>query len=234
MAAAVFMLLAAPLLHGKVTVTVAHNDNDSSTPAFRFEGVPPPAAKDAASNAVFTVVDGKRNTLGGDVGVLHDDKLPDGKDQPSANFYFAPGTQKGRLQIDLGKVIDIKQVNTYSWHRAVRAPQAYMLYASDGTAPDFDPQPKNGKKPEQCGWKRITLVDTRLIAGESPPGQYGVSISDSNPAATLGHYRYLLFTIYPSTKADANGQTFYSEIDVIEARPAQEPAQEPQQEPAQP
>ena len=219
-ATAVFMMIAvmaAPVLHGAPKVAIGYNDNDSSTPAFKFEGVPPPSANDAATHAVFTIVDGSRNTAGGDVDVLHDNKLPDYESDPSENFSFAAGTKKGRLQIDLGKPVDIKQVNTYSWHRAVRAPQAYMLYASDGTAPDFDPQPKNGKNPEQCGWKLIAQADTRPITGDGGAGQYGVSISDSGPAGILGRYRYLLFEISPSLKTGANAQTFYSEIDVIDA-----------------
>ena len=218
MAAAFLVLIAAPLLRAKVTVTVGHNDRDSSTPAFLFKDVPPPSANDAATHAVFTIVDGNRSTAGGDVCVLHDNILPADEDEPSENFFFASGTRRGRLLVDLREPLDIKQVNTYSWHRAVRASQSYTLYAADGAAPDFDPHPKNGKHPEQCGWTRIAQVDTRPIAGEPPPGQYGVSISDSEPAGTLGRYRYLLFEIYPSTKASANGQTFYSEIDVIDAR----------------
>ena len=211
------LLLTAPLLHAAPTVTIDHNDKDSSTPAFRFERVPPPSANDAATHALFTIVDGKRSPAGGDLDVLHDNKLPNYEDEPSENFFFAGGTKRARLLVDLREPIDIKQVNTYSWHRAVRAPQAYTLYASDGTAQDFDAQPKNGKNPELCGWKRIAQADTRPITGDGPAGQYGVSISDSEPAATLGRYRYLLFEIFPSLKTGSDAQTFYSEIDVIDA-----------------
>ena len=46
-------------------------------------------------------------------------------------------------------------------------------------------------------------------------GQYGVSISDSGGA--IGSYRYLLFVTSRNEDRDDFGNTFYSEIDVIDA-----------------
>ena len=43
-----------------------------------------------------------------------------------------------RLQVDLGSAIEIKQVNTYSWHAKERGPQVYALFGSDGTDAGFD------------------------------------------------------------------------------------------------
>ncbi|MGO9199499.1 MAG: DUF1080 domain-containing protein [Limisphaerales bacterium] len=64
----------------------------------------------------------------------------------------------------------------------------------------------------------LAKVDTRPKDGE-PGGQYGVSISDSD--GLIGKYRYLLFDISRTEDADDFGNTFYSEIDVIDrnARP---------------
>ena len=222
-AAAVFMLVTATVSFGEVKVAVGHNDDDLATPGFQFKGVPSPARNDAASNAVFTIVDGQRDRAGGNVDKLHDGKVPAEEDQPSENFYFDAGTKGGRLLVDLGGAIDIKQVNTYSWHPDTRGPQVYTLYASDGTAEGFDAQPKKDSDPEKCGWKRIAQVDTRpeTESGDGSGrgaggGQYGVSISDSS--GSIGHYRYLLFDVFPTEEADGFGNTFYSEIDVIDTR----------------
>jgi hypothetical protein len=139
---------------------------------------------------------------------------PPGEDEPSANFFFAADTEGGRVQVDLGSVIRIKQINSYSWHPNTRGPQVYKLYASDGTADGFNGKPENGLDPEKVGWKLIAKVDTRPKDGEGG-GQYGVSISDSE--GTVGQYRYLLFDCSRTESEDGFGNTFYSEIDVVSA-----------------
>jgi hypothetical protein len=63
------------------------------------------------------------------------------------------------------------------------------------------------------GWKLLATVDTRPAPGE-PGGQFGVSITDT--AGTMGRQQYLLFDISRTEDADAFGNTFYSEIDVID------------------
>jgi hypothetical protein len=101
----------------------------------------------------------------------------------------------------------------------------YQLYASDGTAAGFNAEPKKGTPLEQCGWKQLAKVDTRPPGGEGG-GQHGVSIADSDGA--LGAYRYLLFDISRTEDADAFGNTFYGEIDVIASNgPAPEPVETP-------
>ena len=219
-----FMLLWVSFSRAEVKVVVDRNQGDDATPAFKFEHVPPPAKNDAASKAKFTIVDGSRDTNGGDVDVLNDGKLPENTDDPPNNFFFDTDTEKGRLAVDLGSAIEIKQVNTYSWHANTRGPQVYKLYGSDGADKEFDAAPKNGTDPAKCGWKMITSVDTRPKEGEAG-GQYGVCISDSD--RPIGKYRYLLFETSKTETDDQFGNTFYSEIDVIdqsgpkaEARPA--------------
>ncbi len=197
---------------GDVAVTVNHHGNDAASTAFRFAQVPSPARADAGGRARFTVIDGTRDPNGGDLDQLNDGRLPTEEDQPSANFFFRAGTDGGRLRADLGSVIEVKQVNTYSWHPATRGPQVYALYASEGMAAGFEPAPKRGTDPETCGWKLIAQVDTRPKSGE-PGGQYGVSISDST--GLLGRYRYLLFDCSRTESDDGFGNTFYSEIDVV-------------------
>jgi hypothetical protein len=207
--------LAGAVARAEVTTAVGHTG--SGSPAFKLEDVPAPSKSDAASKAKFTLVDGTRDGNGGNVSVLNDGTIPGTEDQPRANFFFAPGTDGGRIAVDLGKPIRVAQVNTYSWHPGTRGPQVYKLYGSDGTPGDFDAAPKKGTDPEKVGWKRIASVDTRPKDGQGG-GQYGASVAD--PAGALGTYRFLLFDVSPTEKADGFGNTFYSEIDVVDAEAA--------------
>ncbi len=202
---------------GEIKVTVERNDNEHATPRFKFANIPTPAANDAAASAKFTVVSGDRDENGADVDALNDGKLPSKEDEPERNFFFDAGTDGGRLKVDFGKVMQITQINTYSWHPNTRGPQIYKLYASDGAPEGFDTKPKRGTDPAAHGWKLIANVNTEPKSGE-PGGQYGVSISDSDGA--LGKFRYLLFDIYCTENEDDFGNTFYSEIDVIANEPA--------------
>jgi hypothetical protein len=183
---------------------------------FQFETVPVPASNDAATRAEFTLLDGQRDRNGGPLAVLHDGRIPMDEDQPSANFFRA-GTDGGRLRLDLGSVIGVKRISTYLWHPNTRASQVYRLYASDGAASGFHAMPRRGTDPESCGWEHIASVDTLAPDGDWG-GQHGVSLT--NPASgMLGHYRYLLLDMSRTQTREAFGNTFYSEIDVIDAEP---------------
>ncbi|MDB6172801.1 MAG: basic secretory protein [Chthoniobacteraceae bacterium] len=192
---------------------IAHNQDDGGG-SFQFKEVPAPARNDAASKVKFTLVDGEKDRNGGDLSKLTDGRVPNEDDQPSQNFFFAAGVDGGRLAGDLGSVIDIKQINTFSRHGGTRAPQVYKLYASDGTQADFNAAPKKGTDPASCGWRLLANIDSRPKEG-AMGGQYGVSISDQ--AGIVGKYRYLLFDIFRTENADGFGNTFFSEIDVIDA-----------------
>ena len=207
------LIASASLAVAEIKVVIERNNGDASAAAFQFQSVPRPSKNDAASRATFRVIDGERDANGGDLAQLHDGRLPREADQPSENFFFRQGADGGRVQVDLGQNTMIKQLNTYSWHPGTRAPQVYTLYASDGSAEGFNPTPKRGTDPASCGWKRIADVDSRRGAGEES-GQHGVSISDST--GHLGPFRYLLFDIARTEGRDPFGNTFYSEIDVID------------------
>jgi hypothetical protein len=221
-------LLVATNARSEDLVTVDRIDSADATPGFEFHQVPRPSRNDAAAKATFQIVDGRVDSNSGGLATLNDGKLPTEEDQPQANFFFAAGTRGGRLSADLGASAELREVNTYSWHPAERAPQVYRLYASDGQAALFNPAPKAGTDPETCGWKLLAKVDTRV--GQANPdqgGQNGVRIAapgDKN----LGAFRYVLFDIAPTTDAGAFGQTFYSEIDLVTAQgPAPEPIPAP-------
>ena len=210
--------LAVASLSGRaaVEVVVDRNVGTAATHAFAFARVPPPVAGDAAAKARLTIVDGEADSNGGSLDGLVDGLLPRDEDEPGANFFFDAGTAGGRFRMDLGAVIDIAQINTYSWHPNTRGPQIYTLYASDGAASTFNAAPKSGVDPATVGWTRVAAVDTAPKTGDGG-GQYGVSIRD--PGGSLGKFRYLLFECAVTETFDDYGNTFYSEIDVI-ARPA--------------
>jgi hypothetical protein len=211
-------LLCPSIAHADAHVTFDRNEGAAASPAFKFKTVPSPLKNDAGAKATFSIVDGKNDPNGSNIRRLNDGRLPEDDDAPTDNFFFAQGSEGGRLAADLGSAIEIKQVNTYSWHGETRAPQVYKLYAADGTAADWNAAPKAGTDPTTCGWKLIASVDTRPKSGEMG-GQYGVSIAD--PAGSLGTFRYFLFDISRTEERDPFGLTFFSEIDICAAKPAE-------------
>jgi hypothetical protein len=199
-----------------VRTVIDHNPGSEATPAFRFKHVPSPAKDNAAAGAKVELVVGRADGNSAAPAVLTDGVLPAESDQPEANFFFADGTDGGRFLIDLGRLVEIAQVNTYSWHSDSRAPQVYNLFASDGADPGFNRTPGANTDPASCGWKLIATVDTRAVYGDDG-GQYGVSITGAT--AALGKFRYLLFDSIASEVEDDWGNTFFSEVNVIAAQP---------------
>lgn len=195
----------------KAKVTIERQDA-AADGSYKFEKIPQPAKGDDASEAEFTIIDGRRDPNGGELAKLHDGALPVEADEPAENFFFNAGDEGGRLLVNLGRAIEIKQVNTYSWHPGTRGPQVFKLYASDGSGEKFDRAPRGDVDPTTCGWTLLGDVDARA-EGRVEGGQYGVSIA--NDDGTLGSYRYLLFSVTPTEQTDPFGNTFFSEIDVV-------------------
>jgi hypothetical protein len=200
------------VLIGVISVICGFNPNGSATREFKFKNVPSPVANDAAASAKLTLVDGDLDAGSAELSALIDGRLPSDEDEPGANVFFNAGSSGGRFRMDLGKPIDIAQINSYSWHPNSRGPQLYKLYAAEGSEPQLDLAPKRGTDPATRGWKFIATVSTLPEKGEDG-GQYGVSVSDSS--GSLGKYRYLLFDCYVTELYDNWGNTFYSEIDVV-------------------
>lgn len=203
------LLATAPARAAEVTIQTGHSRDDA---AFKLDPVPAPAVDDAATGATFKIIGGTAdpNSRAG-LDALHDGKVPSGDDDPGSNFFFAREPAKGRLLIDLGKLTDIKSVDTYSWHQGGRAGQHYTLYAADGSASGFQAEPAAGTDPEKAGWTLLGKVDT----AEKGPGQHAVEFSGGKDG-TLGKNRYLLLETSPNEDASGFGQTFFSEIDVID------------------
>ena len=211
---AVVVLLSMTLTgHAQVNITIDHNTGKAANAEFKFKRVPSPARDDAATKAKLMMVDADADPNSADISALTDGILPNTDDQPRKNFFLRAGSGGGRVRMDLGSVIELAQVNTYSWHPNARGPQVYRLWASDGADPRFNDAPKANLNPAVCGWKLIATVDTRSNDEDKDGGQFGVSITSQS--GSLGKFRYLLFDLYVTEIADDFGNTFYSEIDVV-------------------
>jgi len=207
-AALAALLVSATVSFAEIKTATSH-DPDGQL-GFRLPGIPAPSSNDLATAAKFTLLEGETDRNGGSLEQLHDGKLPNDADEPARNFFLAASTSGGRILVDLNRVAEIKQVNTYSWHPSTRGPQVFKLYAHDGGGEGFNARPKQSEDLERSGWKLIAQVDTHSKGG----GQHGVSISKAD--GIIGKYRYLLFAIARTETDDAFGNTFYSELDVIE------------------
>lgn len=199
----------------EMKVACERNRPEEASPEFRFREVPPPAADDDGAKAKLWIAEGRRDPNSGDLESLVDGRVPSEEDEPRENFFFAAGTEGGRVVLDLGSAIEVREVRTYSWHPNARGPQVYKLYASGGTAEGFDERPGKGVDPAARGWRLLATVDTRPKEDRGG-GQHGVRISESGGA--LGTYRYLLFDASRTEGDDPFGNTFYSEIDVVGPR----------------
>ena len=197
-----------------VKITVDHNANNVANRDFKFKAVPSPLKDDAAAKAKLVLIDGEIDGNGADLVAVTDGALPSDEDEPSANFFFTAGSSGGRFRFDFGRVIDMAQVNSYSWHPNSRGPQVYKLYGSDGSDPKFNADPNRQVDPTTVGWRLLATVNTPATYG-AEGGQYAVGISD--PSGSLGKYRHLMFDCFVTETNDDWGNTFYSEIDVVEA-----------------
>jgi hypothetical protein len=211
---AVFVVLPVQLTgHAQTKITVDHNTGTSINAEWKFKSVPSPSRDDAASKGRVLIVDGQADGNSAGVGALTDGVLPNSDDQPRRNFFITPGSGGARILIDLTRVVEVAQINSYSWHPGSRGPQVYRVWVSDGSAQNFNEAPNANIDPRTCGWKVLATVDTRSDDETKDGGQWGVSINDAG--GSLGRFRYLLFDCYVTEVADDFGNTFYSEIDVI-------------------
>src|SRR5881394_1176387 len=119
-------------------ITVDHNTGAAINAEWKFKSVPSPSRDDAASKARVLIVDGQADGNSAGVGALTDGVFPNSDDQPRRNFFIAPGSGGARILMDLGRVIDIRAIYSYSWHPGSRAPQVYRVWVSNGSAGNFN------------------------------------------------------------------------------------------------
>lgn len=205
---------------GEVRVVQEHIASDDAGTGFPFEEVPHPSKNDAASTAtaIFQVLEGELDPNAGGLECLNDGRLPKEEDAPRNNLFFRAGSDGGLVLVDLGKSLPIAEVHTYSWHAAERAPQVYNLYAAGESTPNLDLHPSRtalASAQPPSGWRLVAKIDTR--PGSDPAGwggQYGVAIQDNS--GLLGEFRYLLLDIHATETQNPFGNTFYSELDVVQ------------------
>ncbi|MCO5053457.1 MAG: DUF1080 domain-containing protein [Verrucomicrobiae bacterium] len=178
-----------------------------------FTNVPNVSRRDAAATAHLRILAGVVDPNSGGLTKLQDGRLPSAADAPGENFFFDAGTDGGRLLFDLGRLVSVERINTCSRHPGSRGPQVYRLYGSDGSGESFVERPQRTTDLARSGWQLLAAVDTRPATGDWG-GEYRVRITDAS--GELGKFRYLLFDISPTEQNDPFGNTFYSEIDVIE------------------
>jgi alpha-mannosidase len=107
---------------------------------------------------------------------------------------------QGRFFADMGRSVKIDRINTYSWHKAERAPQYFSIWASNAEA-----MPDAGfKNAQDSGWTLLAVVNSKEL------GQGGVHGSSIRAAeGAMGPYRWLLWVA-----EDVGNGTFFTEIDV--------------------
>ncbi len=209
----VCQLLVANRCVGEVTMKVGH---DADGIEFQFDGVSLPVVDDLGATAKLQMVSGEGDRNAGDLKVLTDGRLPADADAPSESYFFAQGTDGGRILMDFGRRVSLEEVSTFSWHNGSRAPQVFTLFAADGEKSPFEASPHRGMDPLGVGWRKVVTINSRTDAAnrQATGGQYGVTIrADSDE---LSNIRYLMFDIHPTETDDPFGNTFFCEIDAIE------------------
>lgn len=226
-AAGFSMLISAACL-ADVKVRTAYTPGEDATSTFALKDFPKPSKNDAAQSGKWSIAIGQRDANGAGAAALSNGELPENPDDPAHNFFFAAGTNGGRLTLDLGKAIEIRAINSYSWHAAGRAPQVYNVFGAPDSAKELAQKANEPGDPAGRGWTLIGKVDTRQ-KDEARGGQYGVSIANAD--GVIGPYRYLLFDISAASPDDRFGNTFFSEIDVIDKKAPAPAAEAPSQPP---
>jgi hypothetical protein len=183
------------------------NDDDG----FRFRRIPAPAVNDAAATAKLHILSGRADPNAAPLEILTDGKIPEGNDEPRANFFFANSPGPKRLRLDLAEATALRGVATYSWHNGSRAPQSYRLFAATGSEDGFQENPSPETDPAAAGWTALGSVNTADLGNG---GQHAAAFTGRG-RSPLGTFRHLLFDISPNEDPRGFGNTFFSEIDVL-------------------
>src|SRR5258706_3707572 len=83
LATAAALLATAVFAQAEIKVVVEHNDNEHTSPSFRFTTVPGLAPAGQGSRVQLVLVDGQPDGNSGSLGVLADGQLPHEADDPS-------------------------------------------------------------------------------------------------------------------------------------------------------
>ncbi|HWL93654.1 MAG TPA: glycoside hydrolase family 38 C-terminal domain-containing protein, partial [Phycisphaerae bacterium] len=133
----------------------------------------------------------------GDFVRLNDGEVAQNHDDAGRCVWY---DNEGRFFCDLGRSVNVGQVNTYSWHRSNRAPQYFSLWGSN----EEKMPPAEITHKRQGDWTLLGVVKTDEL------GQGGVhSSSISGSGGSLGEYRWLMWIA-----EDVGEGTFFTEIDI--------------------
>jgi len=206
-------------------------ESGSGTADFKFPTIEPPSGTDYADasrhHATIRIAEGKLAPDSGPVGLLLDGRGQSNADSPHESVFFA-NNQKGKFLVDLRKAIQVRKINSYSWHTCLtvpvetdrydtRATQHYNLYGYAGDSP-----PPTEGDPAAHGWTLISRVNTDSYFSVPPiknrPTQQAVSITAADGG--VGRYRFLLWDVQPThvipfpPHAEQEQNTFFGEFDV--------------------
>jgi quinoprotein glucose dehydrogenase len=162
------------------------------------------AAANGASAAVvagMATPDPLSGALGAKLPRLTDALLPANNDDTAHSTWF--DGESYRFTLDLGKALELERINTYSWHRDGRAPQAWVLWGAAGAA-----LPDAAGDLAKAGWARLAQVDTSSL-GEG--GKHGVCVLAGG--GSLGTYRWLLWQSITTTPVRSG--TFFAKLNVF-------------------
>jgi alpha-mannosidase len=234
-AASTLLVLLLSLATALATVTVQTEQigmrrDDWNAPAWAFKNIHAPS-RSAASRAAKIRIIGRAESSCLSPDGLHNGVMPQQTRQRRDFFAFANGADGGLIVMDLGRVIPVAEVNSYSAHGPVggttwatefdgaRGPQVYTLYGSAAAQPD-------PRTLEHLDWAKIAEVDTRpRTPGANWGGRWGVNIRDDQ-GETLGRYRWLVWRVRRTVQpGDTNApqtdftspewaNTWYAELDV--------------------
>lgn len=192
-------------------------EQGDGTAVFRFPTIHPPSSEDyadqASGHATIQVSRGQlksRAGRSGPVAVLLDGVGQSHQDAPRESAFFED-LSTGSFLVDLGQVISITSINSYSWHQhdtneshRQRARQEFTLYGYSD-----DPLPDLTRGPAETGWTRIARVNSDQFFGVAElrdrPAQQACSITAAQ--GEIGRFRYLLWEVHRNT--------LFGELDVF-------------------
>ena len=215
---ALFIALSALQLKSQVVVV-----KEQISKGWNFNTIMPPSRNDAAVSSRITIVGNRPIASCLSPNGLHNGIMPQENRLLRDFFCFTnENVTGGKIVMDLGKVIPVAMINSYSAHGPVggttwcnefdgsRGPQVYSLYGSSSDKPDLDHLFAKG-------WIKIADVDTRLGRDNLDwQGSYGVNIKNEN-GSVIGNFRWIVWDVKPTLKKGTTPEwtnTWYSELDV--------------------
>ncbi len=130
--------------------------------------------------------------------------LSDQQVAPNYGPVFANGVDDGCYKTDLGKLIPVKQLASWSYGLQARGTQKLLLYGSAATA---DP-----------GWDPADFSPIGTIWAPGSPTQYTAAALRAAANRSLGSYRWILWQTQPINNVSGGENTAFQEL-AIESVP---------------